>query len=307
MNIRNRKFDKDTDYKRIMEFLEKSYKENDDNNNWLPLRFEYWYYFGLPFENFRLDVNYEWESQIQIWENEDNELIGFVTPEGSQGDFFIQVNPNYKSLEDEMISWIESNIPEMIKKYGSNKIRIWSFENDENRTNILESKGFKKLDWSGQLRWREINSSIPDIPLCDGYSIKTVDTDENLLKRCNLSGQAFEYKPYPIDVYKNMQRAPLYRRDLDLISTDNKGNYAAFCTVWFDPEIRIGLFEPVGTHPDHRKKGLSKALICEGLKRLKELGAERALVGSYDEPAHMLYNSCGFTQYKSNYPFEKEY
>ena len=89
----------------------------------------------------------------------------------------------------------------------------------------------------------------------------------------------------------------MYRRDLDLIAVAADGEFAAFATVWFDDVTRTGAFEPVGTAPEHQRKGLGKAIMTEGLRRLQHLGATLAYVGSFNTAAHALYASVGFTRY----------
>jgi hypothetical protein len=66
--------------------------------------------------------------------------------------------------------------------------------------------------------------------------------------------------------YHNIQRIPLYRRDLDVVAVAPNGEIASFCTVWFDDVTRTGVFEPVGTAPEHQRRGLGKAVMCEGLQ-----------------------------------------
>jgi GNAT superfamily N-acetyltransferase len=105
----------------------------------------------------------------------------------------------------------------------------------------------------------------------------------------------------------NVQRAPLYRRDLDLVAVAPDGEIAAFCTIWFDDVTRTATFEPVGTVPDHQKRGLGKALMSEGLHRAQRLGADLAFVGSYSEAAHALYASVGFVDYELDEPWEKQW
>ena len=73
---------------------------------------------------------------------------------------------------------------------------------------------------------------------------------------------------------------------------------ASFCTIWFDDVTRSAYFEPVATVPAHQRLGLGKAVMCEGLRRLKRLGATKAFAGSYAPDAHALYSSVGFTQYE---------
>jgi ribosomal protein S18 acetylase RimI-like enzyme len=56
------------------------------------------------------------------------------------------------------------------------------------------------------------------------------------------------------------------------------------------------LFEPVGTHPDFQRKGLGKAVMVEGMRRMKAAGMRRAVVGfdPNNAAAFALYTSMGF-------------
>jgi len=67
-------------------------------------------------------------------------------------------------------------------------------------------------------------------------------------------------------------------------------------TLWFDPINAVGLFEPVGTHPDFQAKGLGKAVMAEGLRRMKVAGMRTAIVGfdPSNAAALALYTSMGF-------------
>ena len=91
--------------------------------------------------------------------------------------------------------------------------------------------------------------------------------------------------------YRNIQTAPLYRRDLDLVAIAPGGAVASFCTIWFDDVTRSAYFEPVATVPAHQRRGLGKALMTEGLRRLQRMGATRAFVGGYSQAANALYRS----------------
>jgi ribosomal protein S18 acetylase RimI-like enzyme len=58
----------------------------------------------------------------------------------------------------------------------------------------------------------------------------------------------------------------------------------------------VGLFEPVGTHPDFQRHGLGKAVMAEGLHRMQAAGMRRAVVGfdPTNVAARALYTSLGF-------------
>jgi ribosomal protein S18 acetylase RimI-like enzyme len=66
--------------------------------------------------------------------------------------------------------------------------------------------------------------------------------------------------------------------------------------IWYDAENRVGEFEPVGTVADFQGKGLGKAVVLDGLRRLKARGAQQAIVYADMRyaPAQRLYTSAGF-------------
>jgi ribosomal protein S18 acetylase RimI-like enzyme len=70
----------------------------------------------------------------------------------------------------------------------------------------------------------------------------------------------------------------------------------AFCIAWPDAVNQVGLFEPVGTHPDFQRQGLGKAVMLETLRRLQRAGMRQAIVstGADNTPAIHLYASAGF-------------
>ncbi|MBN1859739.1 GNAT family N-acetyltransferase, partial [Candidatus Bipolaricaulota bacterium] len=50
--------------------------------------------------------------------------------------------------------------------------------------------------------------------------------------------------------------------------------------AWHDDLNRIGLLEPVGIHPDHRRCGLGKAVVVHALHCMKTAGMEVATVAN---------------------------
>ena len=65
----------------------------------------------------------------------------------------------------------------------------------------------------------------------------------------------------------------------------------------WDDDNQRGIVEPVCTHPDHRRRGLQRALLTEGMRRAHGLGARSLDVSTNDdEPALRLYEALGFTE-----------
>lgn len=99
--------------------------------------------------------------------------------------------------------------------------------------------------------------------------------------------------------YAALKGLSIYRPELDLVALAADGVPAAFALGWYDEASRSVLIEPVGTAPQHARRGLS-ATVCTALLRAAAgLGATQAVVGprgddAYPIPAR-LYRSLGFT------------
>jgi ribosomal protein S18 acetylase RimI-like enzyme len=72
---------------------------------------------------------------------------------------------------------------------------------------------------------------------------------------------------------------------------------------------RVAEFEPLGTDPGYRQRGLGRALLLLGLKRFRDVGATDALVGSRGDEGHplptLLYESIGFRELSRQRPLTR--
>jgi GNAT superfamily N-acetyltransferase len=146
---------------------------------------------------------------------------------------------------------------------------------------------------------RSLDELLPDVPATPGYTIRALGDGLELLERCYAMGLGFRKddvnaarakRDHP-EWYRSLQSAPLYRRDLDLIAVVSDGSIAAFCTIWFDDVTRTACFEPVATIPAHQRHGLARAIMIEGMHRLKHMGCKVAFVSGSSEAANALYFS----------------
>jgi GNAT superfamily N-acetyltransferase len=97
------------------------------------------------------------------------------------------------------------------------------------------------------------------------------------------------------DAWHALSSAPTWREDWVAVSPE--GHLAATCAIWYEPLVRAGWFEPVGTHPDFRRRGLASSLMAAALRRLWQMGACRRYVDTgYGMDANRLYARMGFTQ-----------
>ena len=178
------------------------------------------------------------------------------------------------------------------------RLVVWAGADDRMRTALLEQRGYRRSDVA-EWRWRRSLRTVPGVaPLPPGYRLRPLGDGLDLLERCYASGLAFhddvrvaaENRDDP-GWYRNVQRAPLYRRDLDLVAEAPDGAIAGFVTVWFDDATRSAYLEPVGVVPAHRRRGLARALVSGALAAAQRIGATQAFVGGYDDAANALYGS----------------
>ena len=76
--------------------------------------------------------------------------------------------------------------------------------------------------------------------------------------------------------------------------------------AWIDDENASGLFEPVGTHPDHQRRGLATAVCLDALRALRDAGARTAQVGYVTNAAHAAYRAIGFEPAWQELSFRRE-
>ena len=92
--------------------------------------------------------------------------------------------------------------------------------------------------------------------------------------------------------YQNFaRRAPSFRNELDLVAVAPDGTFAAYVGIPYDEANRLGIFEPVCTHPDHLRRGLARALDDRRAAAIVGCGSRRGdcWYGRYGRRQRALY------------------
>jgi mycothiol synthase len=308
MKPTRRNYQTEEDYWCIREFLrEVSILNNRHDFAWCLLRWDYWRW-HINENIYRLKL----EDVITLWEAK-RQIVAMLNPD-CPGEAFFQVHPSYQSpkLLSEMLDVAEQKLPN-IKEDGKRELIAWVNAEDAVHKDILTQRGYARSKFLAEhMRSRFFTQPIPDSAPPAGYTVRPLGDENELPARSWLSWKVFhpdepDEKYQGWEWYRNVQRVPIYRRDLDIVAVASDGEFAAFCTVWFDDITRTAVFEPVGTHPNHQKRGLGKAVMSEGLRRARKLGATLANVSSYSSGAHALYESMGFTDVDILEPWIKEW
>jgi ribosomal protein S18 acetylase RimI-like enzyme len=263
---------------------------------------------GKRFYNEDLAANRLLARAVQLWEV-DRELVGYVLPEGT-GDAHLQIHPDYRHLEEEMIAWAEQSLPAPVADGAQRQLHIYVNEYDVYRQRLLGERGWEKMSYGGMIRHMWFGKQLIAAPVvAEGYTLRTTNPEDlsDCQKIADLLNAAFGRTFHNAAEYQNFTRlAPCFRGELDLVMEAPDGAFAAYVGIPYDEVNRRGIFEPVCTHPDHQRKGLGKALMLEGLHRLRALGAVDVTVDTGDAvPANALYSSIGFTEAYRGFAWRK--
>lgn len=292
------------DYEKIICFLGELYDLNNKKYWIMPQHWE-------DNENWDKNEVKEWHEKIRVWE--ENDKIVAVGSTAYDFGVHLDIHPNYYALTEEMIDWAETlewgENELVISSDGKKEVYIWSTESNKYRNEVLIERGYEKPQVSIYLNEQYLDGEIEKPKLPEGYTIHSMSENIDLVKRYEIGYKIFnpveEYVPTIPDYFYARINAPMYRRDLDIVTEYSDGTLASCCILWYDEKTKTGVLEPVGTHPDHRKKGLGKAVILEGLNRLKVLGGKRAYVNCYGDERMAFYASAGFKTYDNGYFWKK--
>ncbi len=245
----------------------------------------------------------------QLWETADGQLIGAAILDGP-GDVALQIHPAYRDLEDAILDWAEDHFANT-NASGQHELIAWAFDWDTVRQERLARRGYVlRPEWFWHNRRRTVSDPVPDVPLAEGYHMRSVyDTDEDGERWVACSNTVFG-QAYRVDFHRNFQRcAPSHNYDLHLVAEAPDGTIAAFAGLTVDTANRTAVFEPVGTHPDHRRKRLARVLMLEGIRRLQMLGtADTVYVANWGTAdAGKLYASLGLEHYTSTRAWVKTF
>lgn len=206
--------------------------------------------------------------------------------------------PMHETVMDEYVAWAEARAREA----GINQISpFWAIDFDQVLVRLMQERGFAlvPVDLPAPLFERTLDA-LPTIRLPAGFTVQGVRTLNDGRLRASVThgshGSKDDLESH-FAAYAKFIGSAVYDGERDLFVRSPDGRGASACTIWFDPMNGVGLFEPVGTHPDFQGKGLGKAVMAEGLQRMKAAGMTRAIVGfdPNNAAALALYTAMGFS------------
>ena len=215
-------------------------------------------------------------------------------------DYEVHLDHRGGHVHEEVLDWFEAEAE------GSS-LEAWAMDG---HNEALARRAFAR-----PVAYKSYAYYVQDLPASqggveDGFILRTVRGVEDLAARVAVHRAAWEPSRVTEDSYRNVMATWPYRSDLDCVVEAPDGTFAASVLCWYDEDNRVGEFEPVGTHPAYRRRGLGAAVCSYALARLHEVGARKAIVYTggreADGPARTLYESIGFRQHARAIELRKE-
>jgi mycothiol synthase len=149
---------------------------------------------------------------------------------------------------------------------------------------------------------RSLDGPLPAPGLPAGFVVRGLAGEDDAAER------AAHQPELTTERYRAFMQAPGYDQDLDLVAVAPETRFGAYCICWMDPANGVGEFEPVGTLPELRRRGLARAVVLEGFRRMKARGAHTALVRFEGEnaPARRSYELVGCDVRSTIYTYTKD-
>jgi len=227
------------------------------------------------------------EESIGVWESDRGEIVGVSHCEYPWlGHAFLERRPGWDGLLDEMLAYTEATFSDPEKRV----LRVEVYDHDEALRAAARARGYAEDAEHIGYESEYVIGDLPEPDLPEGFVVRSMADDNDIESRRKVLGLGFDY-PDPSEwaaphVYVELQGAPDYRRDLDLYVVGPDGEYVSCCIIWYDAHNRMGILEPVATHPGYRLRGLGRKVVMEGIRRVADLGAQSVWVGTA-KPFHL--------------------
>ena len=256
------------------------------------------------------------EEMIEIWFTAKGNCLGWVVFVEARADYDVVMHPDWRgsALERELLRWADARLTAAARQHGKTrvralrcrKMRVCAFVFADNRFQraVLREMDYAEADdvilYSQPLPPQPLPPQpLPPIALPTGFHWLPPMRVEWAAARAAAHADAFHPSKISPAAYRRfMRNAPDYEGELDVVAVAPDGQHAAFAMVWLDEQNALGLFEPVGTRRAHQRRGLGRAVLREGLRRMRARGMTQAIVGcdANNEGTQAFYRGAGFRE-----------
>jgi len=253
----------------------------------------------IPHHLFNGNKYYDPTEIMTIWEDGQG-VAAWLLVGPRHKSYDAQVRPDLRGgeFEREVLEYADARTVELVQRYDIEGDCIYAdaFRGDTARIELLLALGWQAdCEAPYVLNRTEIGPiAVPALP--EGYSFRSAQGIEDAAALAKVHDAAFGGVGWTPELYRHVMASPGYAPERELVIQAPDGSYVAFAVIWYDHLNRTGLFEPVGTHKDHRRRGFGRSIVMYGLQQMAAVGMEFATVAHFgsNEAARGLYRACGF-------------
>ncbi|MCB9466174.1 MAG: GNAT family N-acetyltransferase [Candidatus Eisenbacteria bacterium] len=297
--MRKRPFQRDSDLELLQNFNAEAVAATDSLG--------YVHPGDIPHRLYSGNKLYDPSEVMTLWEDEKGVAAWVLVSPRFKG-FDAQVRPDLRGgeLEWEVLRHSTNETKALKAKYAieGDEILADAFRGDDIRHEILLELGWKPAGEPDYVINRATLEELEEPVFPDGYSVRSPTGVEEAAALAEVHSASFG-STWDEVLYRKLMESPGYAPEREFVVVAPGGGFAAFTVTWHDHRNRMGLFEPVGTHKDHRRLGLGKQLIRYGMKRMAKEGMTSAIVATFvsNKGAQGLYEGCGFAPWYELDPF----
>lgn len=274
------------DYQQVCDFFVELNRQGEMYDNWNWARWE-WMYFHPYFVR-------EHMGSIGVWKAGEK-IVGIAFYDLFYGEAFCAALAEYQTLMPEIIAYAVHTFPD------ENGLGIAVHDKNEEMKALLQNVGFQRAEQTETVLRVSLKEKRA-YRLPEKMRIREIHFPEDNMAYQTVIWKGFDHEDDPQELDKmlgNSSNLPIHRKAfLCLAAADQKGEFLAHCTCWYDERTNYAYVEPVCTIPERRGQGIGSAVVSEALNRCRALGAERAIVLSDLD----FYKKMGF-EIASHYTF----
>lgn len=263
---------------------------------------DWWLFYGAQ--------DADWRKQNMLWEDE-GELLGWVNVDVLPLlQFDMALHPRLRGTDAAaaLVRWGEEQLASAAHELGK-PVQAFAWADDVGHQRLMRQLGYEGgEDYMICFAYLLAGATpVPQLP--DGFRFLEQMTPEWVDQRGGAHFDAFAPSKMTPAKYARFMEAPNYDASLDVCVVAPDGTLVTFAMCWVDEASGVGHFEPVGTRTAMQRRGLGRAALHEGLRRLGARGMSVATVQTSAEDAENVafYTNCGFTPVNSILKYEKTF
>ncbi|MEM7029207.1 MAG: GNAT family N-acetyltransferase [Chloroflexota bacterium] len=251
---------------------------------------------------------------VAIWFDESGQSVGFTLLDNFTLQLEILPPESDYDLGQAMIDWA---VPHLRDRKEANQsalnIRTNCRSTQTERLTFLKRLGFIQETGFTWHYARSLAEPIAQPQVPPDFTIRALAGEAEVAEYVAVHRAAFDTQLMTVEDRVSRMATPNYISELDLVAIAPNREIAAYVFGQIHQQDNAltgrkeGYTDPVGTHPDYRRRGLARSLLLTGLTLLKKHGMDTAKLGTWfnNTPMQRTAEVVGFRRVDRTLFFRK--